>query len=65
VGPADLLREMTQPLARHMAVIRPAAPPYSTGLFVQLCLAGKQVARLRQHPLLVALLPGARFVGGE
>ena len=46
-----------------MAVIRPAVPPYSAGLFVQLCLAPRQVAALKSSALLAQLLPEASFVG--
>ncbi|PSC71001.1 Histone acetyltransferase GCN5 [Micractinium conductrix] len=61
--PATYDRELTYPLAREMAVIRPAVPPYSAGLFVQLCLAPRQVAALKSSALLAQLLPEASFVG--
>ena len=58
-------QELTLPLARGMAVIRPAQPPFAGGLFLRLCLKPKDAARLlRGHELLAALLPQARWVTG-
>ena len=57
-------REFTFPVAGKMAVIRPVVPPYSNGLFVQLCLTPKQAMRLEGSGLLAQLLPEASFVGG-
>ena len=54
---------MTAPLASDMAVIRPAQPPYGEGLFLQLSLAQAEARRLRAHPLLHQLVPGAVFLG--
>lgn len=54
------------PLARDMAVIRPACHPYPPdGLFAQFCLPPREAARLHALPLLAQLLPQARFVGGR
>lgn len=47
----------------------PATPrflqPYSDGLLVQMCVSPKAAKRLRDSPLLAALLPQARWVDGD
>lgn len=63
--PATLSLELTYPRARDMAVIRGAAPPYSEGLFLHVSLARTDAARLRGHPVLAALVPGAAWVGAR
>lgn len=45
--------------------LAPALQPYSDGLLVQLCLSPQAAQGLRKHPLLEALLPLARWVGGD
>ena len=64
-GPALWELEQTYPRAKDMSVVRPAAAPYSDGLFVSMCLPRKASAVLRGHALLAALLPGARWVGSS
>jgi len=56
-------RSLTYPLARGMAVIRPSMPPYEEGLFLSLSLTAQQLAALKAHPLLPALVPEATFLG--
>jgi len=51
--------------AADMAVIRPSAAPYSPGMFFQFVLPPIAMARLHASPLLPALLPTARWVGGN
>ena len=57
-------RGMTTPLARSMAVVRPAMAPYGEGLFLAVSMTPAQAKRLRAHPLLPALVPDAVFLGG-
>ena len=63
--PPAFSHPLSYPRSPGMAIIRPAAPPYSDGLFVSMCLPRKAAAALRRHPLLPALLPEARWVGGD
>jgi hypothetical protein len=56
-------RSLTYPLARGMAVIRPSMPPYDEGLFLALNLTAGQLAALKAHRLLPALVPEATFLG--
>jgi hypothetical protein len=56
-------RSLTYPLARGMAVIRPSMPPYEEGVFLSLSLTAPQLAALKAHPLLPALVPDASFLG--
>ena len=62
--PPAFTHQLSYPRSPGMAIIRPAVPPYSPGLFAQLCLPRPQAAALRRAPLLAALLPEARLVGG-
>ena len=58
-------RSLTYPLARGMAVIRPSMPPYEEGVFLSLSLTASQLAALKAHPLLPALVPDATFLGKQ
>lgn len=65
LGPATHAHLLSYPRAADMAVIRPAVAPFSPGLFVQFVVPPAAMERLRAAPLLAALLPTARWVGGE
>lgn len=58
-------RNLTLPLARSMAVIRPALLPYEEGLFMQLSVTPKQAKALKSHPALAKLVPNAVFLGHQ
>jgi len=58
-------RSLTYPLARSMAVVRPAMAPYREGLFMSLSMTTAQAKRLRSHALLPTLAPDAVFLGSS
>ena len=64
LGPATHAHPLSYPRAADMAVIRPSAAPYLPGMFIQFVLPPAAMARLQPAPLLAALLPTARWVGG-
>ena len=59
------MRWLVTPFGSDMAVIRPAMPPYSEGLFFHIPLSAHKVRRLQQHPLLQELAPEAKFLGDD
>ncbi|PRW20469.1 family type I secretion periplasmic adaptor subunit [Chlorella sorokiniana] len=65
LGPASHTHPLSWPRAADMAVIRPSAAPFLPGLFFQFVLPPAAMAHLRASPLLLALLPTARWVGGS
>lgn len=54
---------LVTPLARDMAIIRPAMPPYGPGLFVNVAMTEVQSIGIRGHKMLKELVPEGRFVG--
>ncbi|GAB4813746.1 hypothetical protein N2152v2_000792 [Parachlorella kessleri] len=63
-GPVAM-RWLVTPFGSDMAVIRPAMPPFSEGLFCHIPLSAHKARRLQRHPLLQALAPDARFLGSQ